>query len=60
MDAGPQEALQWLIEHEKDPAADLPLQSTPALKARQMQSNPVVGIAGILKREEEIAARNDR
>ena len=59
-DAGPQQALQWLFEHENDPQAGLPLTESPSSGAGQQQIRPVIGIAGILKREQEIAAHNDR
>lgn len=58
--AGAQQALQWLFEHENDPQAGLPLTETVSSGAGQQQIRPVIGIAGILKREQEIAAHNDR
>lgn len=62
MAVGAEQALQWLFENESDPAADAPLQGYPGQAPEMIQSfaASTPGIAGILKREQEIAARNDR
>ena len=57
---GAQQALQWLFEHENDPEAGMPLPNEASATIRVQQNVPIVGVAGILKREEELAARNDR
>lgn len=68
--AGVEAALQWLFEREGDPSLDAPLQSAQSPNRRgtdpnvtrtsELQTRSTIGIAGILKREEQIAAKNDR
>ena len=60
--AGAEQALQWLFEHEHDPGPEAALPGSqpaqPSTPLPSATSSP--GIMGILRREEEIAARNDR
>ena len=59
--AGADQAVQWILEHQGDPAIDQPL---PALQPspRRLADNfstTTAGIAGILRREEQRAAATD-
>ena len=55
MPAGPEQAVHWLSEHEDDPEAASE-HAPPQPASIRMQG---VGVAGILRREEQLAARND-
>ena len=66
--SGAEPALQWLFEREGDQSLEAPPQGLQNIQAPQVMTSPsqvpsarrAVGVAGILKREQEIAARNDR
>ena len=62
--AGVEEAILWLLENEDDASLDAPLPGAPApppAPAASRQGPAVgVGVAGILRREEQLAAAADR
>ena len=62
---GVESALQWLFSNEHTPGIDQPLPGVQAPGStagapRASFSTATAGIAGILRREEELAARTDR
>ena len=62
--AGADQAVHWLLQHEADPQLQDPLpgmQPPPALSAAPtMHFAPsAAGVAGILRREQEMAAQSD-
>lgn len=59
--AGPEQAVHWLAEHEQDylegdPAAPPPVVGSSPVPSVRLQG---AGVAGILRREAQLAARND-
>ena len=62
--AGPDQAVHWLLQQEADPQLQDPLpgvQASPAPSAAPtMHFAPsAAGVAGILRREQEMAAQSD-
>ena len=58
--AGPEQAVHWLAEHEhdvgRDPASSTPVAGSGPVPNIQLQG---AGVAGILRREAQLAAKND-
>ena len=61
---GVEDALLWLMEHEDDASLDAPLPGAQPAAAAALASRhgprAGAGVAGILRREEQIAAAADR
>ena len=63
---GVEAAMQWALDHASDPGVDAPIssssQSGPAggQPQRGSFSTASAGIAGILRREERVAAQTDQ
>ena len=59
---GADEAVQWILEHQGDPGIDDPLPHVQPAPQRPVKSfsTASAGIAGILRREELLAAATDQ
>lgn len=62
--AGADQAIAWILEHQSDPGIDVPMEVQQQSPVQQRPagsfSTATAGIAGILRREERVAAATDQ